>query len=71
MHDTVTMSWGRLSGGPRNPAAGTPRSAEFSPLPAREEQQLDTWEDDGGMVATPPKSVATLDVPVRLQMQLL
>jgi hypothetical protein len=61
----------RLSDGLRNQADyGNPRRAEPLPLHAREERQLDAWEDDGGMVATPPKRVATLDLPELLQMPL-
>lgn len=71
MHDAVTTSWRRFSDGLRNRANyGNTRGAELLPVHAREERQLDGWEDDGGMVATSPKPVATSDLPELLQMPL-
>ena len=71
MHDRATTNWMRLSDGLRNQADyGSTRSTELLRLPARAERQLDAWENDGGMVATLPKPVTTLDLPVLSQMPL-
>jgi hypothetical protein len=52
MRDRVTTSWRRLSDGLRNHAdCRNTRSARTLPLHIEEAQQLDAWEDDGGMTA--------------------
>jgi CheY-like chemotaxis protein len=49
MQDTVTTSWRRLSDGSRkHPDPGSTRSARVLPVHVKQEQQLDTWEDEGG-----------------------
>jgi hypothetical protein len=71
MNDRVTSSWRRRSDGLREwTEFGIILNAERLPSHAREERQLDAWEDDGGMVATSPKPIATPGLPVPLQMTL-
>jgi hypothetical protein len=49
MHDTATTRWRRLSDGSRtHPGAGSTRRACTPPVHVEDEQQLETWEDEGG-----------------------
>jgi hypothetical protein len=63
MRDTVTTSWRRLSNGRHNHAnCRNVRSARTLPLHVQEAQQLDAWEDDGGMTALSTERVRILSV---------
>src|SRR6201997_3936672 len=49
MQDSVTTSWRRLSDGSRKPPDfGSTRRARTPPVHVKDEQQLETWEDEGG-----------------------
>jgi PleD family two-component response regulator len=64
MQDTVTTSWRRLSDGSRkHPDLGSTRSARTPPVHAKEEQQLETWEDEGGQseLSTEPARILIVD----------
>jgi len=52
MYVRMTTSCRRISNDPGNQSDYGSSSTEPLPLHAREERQLDAWEDDGGMVAT-------------------
>jgi hypothetical protein len=63
MRDRVTTSWRRFSNGLRNHAdCANTRSARTLPLHVQEAQQLDAWEDDGGMTALSTERARTLIV---------
>jgi len=63
MRDGVTTSWKRLSDELRNHAdSGNPYSARTLPLHVQEAQQLEAWEDDGGMTALSTELVRILIV---------
>jgi hypothetical protein len=52
MRDRMTTSGERLSDELRNHTdSGNTRSARTLPVRAQEAQQLEAWEDDGGMTA--------------------
>jgi|SRR5579862_2790935 len=64
MQNTVTTSWRRLSDGSRkHPDSGTTRSARAPPTHVKEEQQLETWEDEGGRseLSTEPARILIVD----------
>jgi CheY-like chemotaxis protein len=63
MHDTATTSWRRRSDerGSHVDSDST-RSTPVLPLPAKEAQQLEAWEDEGGHSAQPASAAG----PVRI-----
>jgi CheY-like chemotaxis protein len=64
MQDTVITSWRRLSDASRPHADfGSTRTAQVPPVHAREAQQLETWEDEGGQSApsTDPVRILIVD----------
>jgi CheY-like chemotaxis protein len=64
MQDTVTTSWRRLSDGSRKHGdSGSTRSRPAPPVHVKEEQQLDTWEDEGGRseLSTEPARILIVD----------
>ena len=64
MQDTVTTSWRRFSDGLRPHAAfGSARTVRMPPPRAREVQQLETWENEGGhsALATDPLRILIVD----------
>jgi CheY-like chemotaxis protein len=64
MQDTVTTSWRRLSDGSRtHPGSGSTRRAWPPPVHVKDEQQLETWEDEGGRseLSTEPARILIVD----------
>src|SRR5579863_1159965 len=64
MQNTVATSWRRLSDGSRkHPDSGSSRSTRASAVHAKEEQQLETWEDEGGRseLSTEPARILIVD----------
>jgi PleD family two-component response regulator len=64
MQDTVTTSWRRLSDGSRiHPGSGRTRRTRTPPVHVKDEQQLETWEDEGGRseLSTEPARVLIVD----------
>jgi CheY-like chemotaxis protein len=64
MQDTVTTSWRRLSDGSRkHPDSGSTRSERAPRGHVKEEQQLETWEDEGGRseLSTEPARILIVD----------
>ena len=64
MQDTVTTSWRRLSDKLYNDAgSGSTGGAQVAPLRAKDAQQLEAWEDEGGQsaVATEPVRILIVD----------
>jgi PleD family two-component response regulator len=64
MQDTVTTSWRRSSDGFQPHAEfGSARTAGTPPADAREVQQLETWESEGGQsaLATDPLRILIVD----------
>ena len=61
MQDT---SWRRLSDGSRrHPDSGSTRSARAALVPIKEQEQLETWEDEGGRseLSTDPARILIVD----------
>jgi CheY-like chemotaxis protein len=64
MQDTVTTSWRRFSDGLRkHPGSGSTRRARPPPVHVKAEQQLETWEDEGGRseLFTEPARILIVD----------
>jgi CheY-like chemotaxis protein len=63
MQDTVTTSWRRLSDRSRTHPGSGARRARTPPVPVKDEQQLDTWEDEGGRseLSTEPARILIVD----------
>jgi CheY-like chemotaxis protein len=64
MQDTVTTSWRRVSDGSRKPPDfGSTRRARTPPVHVKDEQQLETWEDEGGRseLSTEPTRILIVD----------
>jgi len=64
MQDTVITSWRRFSGGSRkHPDSGSTGSARTPPVQVKEEQQLETWEGEGGQseLSTEPARILIVD----------
>jgi CheY-like chemotaxis protein len=64
VQDMVTTSWRRLSDGSRkHPDSGSTRSARAPRGHVKEEQQLETWEDEGGRseLSTEPARILIVD----------
>ena len=64
MQDTVTTSWRRLSDRLRtHPGSGSTRRGRTPPVHVKDEQQLETWEDEGGRseLSTEPARILIVD----------
>jgi CheY-like chemotaxis protein len=64
MQDTVTTSWRRFSDRSRtHPGSGSTRRVRTPPVQVKDEQQLETWEDEGGRseLSTEPARILIVD----------